>query len=48
MSLLVNQDLKTIEYLGSAKVVNKVVDLSDGTIVSVLNNGKITQIKKWV
>ena len=46
VSLLVNQDLKTIEYLGSAKVVNKVVDLSDGTIVSVLNNGKITQIKK--
>ena len=46
MSLLVDQDLKTIEYLGSVKVVNKVVDLSDGTIVSVLNNGKITQIKK--
>lgn len=46
VSLLVDQDLKTIEYLGSVKVVNKVVDLSDGTIVSVLNNGKITQIKK--
>lgn len=45
-SMFVSGDLKRVEYLGNAKVVSKLADVSDGTLVTTRSDSKITQIKK--
>lgn len=45
-SLLISSNLKSVEYLGNAKTVNKIADVNDGTIVTLRSDSKIIQIKK--
>ena len=45
-SYILYDDLKTIGSLGSSKIVNKIIDLNDGILVSNNQNGKIDEICK--
>ena len=45
-SYIVHNDLKTVSFLGSSKIVNKIADVDDGVIVSSNQNGKINEICK--
>lgn len=45
-SYIVHNDLKTVSFLGSSKIVNKIADVDDGVIVSSNQNGKINEIYK--
>lgn len=45
-SYILYEDLKTISSLGSSKIINKIVDLNDGMLVSSNQNGRIDEIYK--
>lgn len=45
-SYILHNDLKTISSLGSSKIVNKIVDLDQGMLVSSNQDGKINEIFK--
>lgn len=44
--IYIDHELKVNGYLNHVSVINKVADVSDGTIVSKSINGKVTQLKK--
>lgn len=45
-SYIINPDLKTVNFLGSFTVINKIADVDEGMIVSSNQGGKITEIAK--
>lgn len=45
-SYILKEDLKTINSLGSSKIVNKITDLDQGILVSSNQDGKINKILK--
>lgn len=45
-SYILKEDLKTINSLGSSKIVNKIIDVDQGILVSSNQDGKINEIFK--
>lgn len=45
-SYIIRNDLKTVSFLGSSKIISKIADVNDGMIVSSNQDGKINEISK--
>lgn len=45
-SYIVHNELKTVSFLGSSRIVNKIADVDDGVIISSNQNGKVNEICK--